>query len=148
TRARRGLRPAAMPRALGIPPRHPWSGSLFEGSMATLPIMADVPSMPAHLERRLTRDMGRALNGFHLLEDGDRLLVAMSGGKDSYALCVLLRDLQRRAPIRFEITAVHVDQGHPGYDGAPLDGWLKDQGIPYRVLHEDTYTIVTEKIPE
>jgi tRNA 2-thiocytidine biosynthesis protein TtcA len=61
---------------------------------------------------------------------------------------VLLRDLQKRAPIRFEITAVHVDQGHPGYDGAPLEGWLKDQGIPYRVLHEDTYSIVTEKIPE
>jgi tRNA 2-thiocytidine biosynthesis protein TtcA len=109
--------------------------------------MADVPSMPAHLERRLTRDMGRALNDFHLLADGDRLLVAMSGGKDSYALCVLLRDLQRRAPIRFEITAVHVDQGHPGYDGAPLEGWLRAEGVPYRVLHEDTYSVVTEKIP-
>ena len=109
---------------------------------------ADVPTLPVHLERRLTRDVGRALNDFHLLDDGDRLLVAMSGGKDSYALCVLLRDLQRRAPIRFEIVAVHVDQGHPGYDGAPLEGWLQDQGIPYRVLHEDTYSIVTEKIPE
>jgi tRNA 2-thiocytidine biosynthesis protein TtcA len=72
----------------------------------------------------------------------------MSGGKDSYALCVLLRDLQKRAPIHFEITAVHVDQGHPGYDGAPLEGWLRDEGIPYRVLHEDTYSIVTDKIPE
>jgi tRNA 2-thiocytidine biosynthesis protein TtcA len=104
--------------------------------------------MPVHLERRLTRDMGRALNDFHLLQDGDRIMVAMSGGKDSYAMCVLLRDLQKRAPIRFELTAVHVDQGHPGYDGAPLEGWLKDQGIPYRVLHEDTYSIVTDKIPE
>jgi tRNA 2-thiocytidine biosynthesis protein TtcA len=110
--------------------------------------MADVPSMPAHLERRLTRDMGRALNDFHLLQDGDRLLVAMSGGKDSYALCVLLRDLQRRAPIRFDLTAVHIDQGHPGYDGAPLEGWLRAEGVPYRVLHEDTYSVVTEKIPE
>ena len=109
---------------------------------------ADVPTLPVHLERRLTRDVGRALNDFHLLDDGDRLLVAMSGGKDSYALCVLLRDLQKRAPIRFEIIAVHVDQGHPGYDGAPLERWLKDQGVPYRVLHEDTYSIVTEKIPE
>jgi len=110
--------------------------------------MTTIPAMPAHLERRLTRDMGRALNDFRLLDDGDRLMVAMSGGKDSYALCVLLRDLQRRAPIRFEIVAVHVDQGHPGYDGAPLEGWLKDQGVPYRVLHEDTFSIVTEKIPE
>jgi tRNA 2-thiocytidine biosynthesis protein TtcA len=115
--------------------------------MPAPPAMADVPTMPAHVERRLTRDMGRALNDFHLLDDGDRLLVAMSGGKDSYALLVLLRDLQKRAPIRFEITALHVDQGHPGYDGAPLEGWLKDQGVPYRILHEDTYSIVTEKIP-
>jgi tRNA 2-thiocytidine biosynthesis protein TtcA len=113
--------------------------------MAPLPVM---PSVPVHLERRLTRDMGRALNDFHLLQDGDRLLVAMSGGKDSYALRVLLRDLQKRAPIRFEITAVHVDQGHPGYDGAPLEGWLREEGVPYRVVHEDTYSIVTDKIPE
>jgi tRNA 2-thiocytidine biosynthesis protein TtcA len=110
--------------------------------------LSDSPKLPAHLERRLARDMGRALNDFHLLDDGDRLLVAMSGGKDSYAMCVLLRDLQRRAPIRFEIMAVHVDQGHPGYDGAPLEGWLRAEGVPYRVLHEDTYSIVTDKIPE
>jgi tRNA 2-thiocytidine biosynthesis protein TtcA len=72
----------------------------------------------------------------------------MSGGKDSYALCALLHGLQKRAPIRFELLAVHVDQGHPGYDGAPLEGWLRDEGIPYRVLHEDTYSVVTEKVPE
>ena len=110
--------------------------------------LSDSPKPPAHVERRLARDMGRALNDFHLLDDGDRLLVAMSGGKDSYAMCVLLRDLQRRAPIRFDIVVVHVDQGHPGYDGAPLEAWLRDEGVPYRVLHEDTYSIVTEKIPE
>jgi len=113
--------------------------------MAPSPAM---PSLPVHIERRLTRDMGRALNDFRLLQDGDRLLVAMSGGKDSYGMCVLLRDLQKRAPIRFEITAVHVDQGHPGYDGAPLEGWLRDEGVPYHVIHEDTYSIVTDKIPE
>ena len=71
----------------------------------------------------------------------------MSGGKDSYALCVLLRTLQARAPIRFDLVAVHLDQGHPGYDGAPLTGWLDRERIPYRVLHEDTYHVVTEKIP-
>jgi predicted PP-loop superfamily ATPase len=110
--------------------------------------LSDSPKLPAHVERRLARDMGRALNDFHLIDDGDRLLVAMSGGKDSYAMCVLLRDLQRRAPIRFEIVAVHVDQGHPGYDGAPLESWLRVQGVPYHVIHEDTYSIVTDKIPE
>jgi tRNA 2-thiocytidine biosynthesis protein TtcA len=113
--------------------------------MSPLP---DSPKLPAHVERRLARDMGRALNDFHLIDDGDRLLVAMSGGKDSYAMCVLLRDLQRRAPIRFELMVVHVDQGHPGYDGAPLESWLRAEGVPYRVLHEDTYSIVTDKIPE
>jgi tRNA 2-thiocytidine biosynthesis protein TtcA len=110
--------------------------------------LSDSPKLPARVERRLARDMGRALNDFHLIDDGDRLLVAMSGGKDSYAMCVLLRDLQRRAPIRFEIVAVHVDQGHPGYDGAPLEGWLRAEGVPYHVIHEDTYSIVTDKIPE
>jgi tRNA 2-thiocytidine biosynthesis protein TtcA len=109
--------------------------------------MPALSNTPVHVERRLNRDMGRALNDFRLLQDGDRLLVAMSGGKDSYALCVLLRDLQARAPIRFELMALHVDQGHPGYDGAPLETWLRAEGIPYRILHEDTYSIVTDKIP-
>jgi tRNA 2-thiocytidine biosynthesis protein TtcA len=63
-------------------------------------------------------------------------------------MCVLLRDLQKRAPIRFELVAVHIDQGHPGYDGAPLEAWLRAEGIPHRVVHEDTYSIVTDKIPE
>jgi tRNA 2-thiocytidine biosynthesis protein TtcA len=105
-------------------------------------------TIPAHLEKRLLRDMGRALQDFHLLQDGDRVMVAMSGGKDSYALCALLQDLQKRAPIRFELVAVHVDQGHPGYDGAPLESWLRNAAVPYRLLHEDTFSVVTEKVPE
>jgi tRNA 2-thiocytidine biosynthesis protein TtcA len=119
-------------------------------ALSTEPLTAPpaVVPLPANVERRLVRDMGRALHDFHLLQEGDRLLVAMSGGKDSYAMCVLLHDLQRRAPIRFELVAVHIDQGHPGYDGAPLEAWLRGQGVPYRVVHEDTYSIVTDKIPE
>src|SRR5499433_2566343 len=93
------------------------------------------------IERRLLRDIGRAIGDHRLVESGDRILVAMSGGKDSYAMCVLLRTLQARAPVRFDLLAVHLDQGHPGYDGAPLAGWLQREGIPYRVLHEDTYRI-------
>jgi tRNA 2-thiocytidine biosynthesis protein TtcA len=103
---------------------------------------------PMEIERRLLRDVGRAIADHRLIQPGDRILVAMSGGKDSYALCVLLRALQERAPFRFDMLAVHLDQGHPGYDGAPLEGWLRDQAIPYRILHEDTYGIVTAKIPE
>jgi len=100
------------------------------------------------LERRLHRDVGRAVADHRLIEPGDRILVAMSGGKDSYAMCVLLRHLQARAPIAFDLLAVHLDQGQPGYDGAPLERWLASEGIPHKVLHEDTYSIVTDKIPE
>ena len=76
------------------------------------------------LERRLLRDVGRAIADHGLIESGDRILVAMSGGKDSYAMCVLLRALQAKAPVRFDLLAVHLDQGQPGYDGAPLERWL------------------------
>jgi tRNA 2-thiocytidine biosynthesis protein TtcA len=100
------------------------------------------------LERRLLRDMGRAIGNHHLIEEGDRIMVAISGGKDSYGLLVLLRALQARAPVSFQLLAVHLDQGQPGYDGAPLERWLQAEGVPYKILRENTYAIVTDKIPE
>jgi tRNA 2-thiocytidine biosynthesis protein TtcA len=100
------------------------------------------------LENRLLRDVGRAVGDHNLIERGDRILVAMSGGKDSYAMCVLLRALQARAPISFDLVAVHLDQGQPGYDGAPLARWLEAEGVEHKILHENTYAIVTDKVPE
>jgi tRNA 2-thiocytidine biosynthesis protein TtcA len=100
------------------------------------------------LERALLRDVGRAIADFDLINDGDRILVALSGGKDSYTLLDLLAALRRKAPVRFELIAVHLDQGHPGYDGAPLRGHLERSGLPFHILREDTYQIVTDKIPE
>ena len=101
------------------------------------------------LERRLLRDMGRAIGNHQLIEAGDRIMVAMSGGKDSYAhVRAAATRSRRRAPVAFELIAVHLDQGHPGYDGAPLERWLAAEGFRTQVLHEDTYSIVTDKIPE
>jgi tRNA 2-thiocytidine biosynthesis protein TtcA len=103
---------------------------------------------PDALERLLLRGVGRAIADFGLIEAGDRILVAVSGGKDSYTLLTLLVALARRAPISFELVAVHLDQGHPGYDGEPLRRFLAASGVEHRILREDTYTIVTDKIPE
>ncbi|HEY0714643.1 MAG TPA: tRNA 2-thiocytidine(32) synthetase TtcA, partial [Polyangia bacterium] len=98
--------------------------------------------------RTLLRDVGRAIADFNLIEEGDRILVAMSGGKDSYGLLAILDQLRKKAPVRFELVAVHLDQNHPGYDGTPLERYLAATGIEHHILREDTYSIVTEKIPE
>jgi tRNA 2-thiocytidine biosynthesis protein TtcA len=100
------------------------------------------------LEHELARELGRCIADFGLIEDGDRIMVCMSGGKDSYTLLHLLERARKKAPIRFSLLAVHLDQGHPGYDGKPLEGWLQQHGYDYRILREDTYSIVTEHVPE
>ena len=92
--------------------------------------------------RKLLRTMLRSVDKYRLIEAGDHILVAVSGGKDSYTLLDLLLQAQARAPIRFELVAVHLDQGQPGYDGAPLAGWLSRSGARFEILHEDTYSIV------
>jgi len=106
------------------------------------------PRFSMDFERRLLRALGKTVVDHRLIDDGDQILVALSGGKDSYSLLVLLQDLQRRAPVSFNLIAVHVDQGHPGYDGAPLERWLQTRDVPFRILREDTYSIVTDRIPE
>ena len=104
---------------------------------------------PAQLvERDLLHDVGRAVADFDLISEGDRILVAVSGGKDSYSMLALLETLRRRAPVHFDLLAVHLDQGQPGHDPAPLAEWLRKEGFDYRIVREDTYSIVVDKIPE
>jgi tRNA 2-thiocytidine biosynthesis protein TtcA len=103
--------------------------------------------MPSKVEHKLARSMGRAIADFRMLADGDRVMCAVSGGKDSYALHDLLVDLSRRAPIRFSVVAVNIDQGHPGYPGERLTDYMAAKGHEFRMVHEDTYSIVTDKIP-
>jgi tRNA 2-thiocytidine biosynthesis protein TtcA len=97
--------------------------------------------------RKLGRAVSRAIADFDLIGDGDRILVAVSGGKDSYTMLHLLRDLQRRAPVRFDLRVVNVDQGHPGYPGHLLREYMEREGHDFTMIEEDTYSIVTEKIP-
>lgn len=102
----------------------------------------------ARLERKLSRAMSRAIADFKLISDGDRILVAVSGGKDSYTLLHLLSSLRERAPVRFSLIAVNIDQGQPGYDGDRMAEWMKARGHDFRIIREDTYSIVTDKVPE
>lgn len=100
------------------------------------------------LEKRVIRLTAQAITDFNMIEDGDRVMVAMSGGKDSYVLLDTLRVLQQRAPIRFEIEAVNVDQHIPAFPREALAAWLESTGVPYHIEDQDTYSIIQRLIPE
>jgi tRNA 2-thiocytidine biosynthesis protein TtcA len=100
------------------------------------------------VERRLVRAMARAIQDFRMIAEGDRILVAVSGGKDSYTMHHLLSALRARSPVSFSLLAVNIDQGHPGYPGHLLTEYMVSRGHDFRMVREDTYSIVTEKIPE
>src|SRR5580698_190556 len=99
------------------------------------------------VEKKLGRAVSRAIADFSMIEEGDRLLVAVSGGKDSYTMLHLLRALQRKAPVSFALRVVNVDQGHPGYPAHVLREYMAREAYDFTMIEEDTYSIVTEKIP-
>ena len=100
------------------------------------------------LRKKLCRETGRAIADFNMISDGDRVMVCVSGGKDSYTMLEILLDLKSRAPVRFEIVAVNLDQKQPGFPEHVLPDFFEKLGIPYTILAEDTYSIVRRVVPE
>lgn len=105
-------------------------------------------SNPSVVERKLLHYTGKAISDFNMIQAGDRVMVCLSGGKDSFSLLTILNQLRKRSNYKFELFSFTLDQAQPGWDDSKLHAWLQARKIPYEVLTRDTYSIVKDKIPE